>query len=54
MPRPYSGGTATMATGRYFSVPSFREGTNRPSGNGGYASNRDVPYQSVTFDVTSE
>ncbi len=25
-----------------------------PSGNGGYASNRDVPYQSVTFDVTSE
>ncbi len=25
-----------------------------PSGNGGYASNLDVPYQSVTFDVTSE
>ncbi len=24
-----------------------------PSGNEGYTSNRDVPYQSVTFDVTS-
>ncbi len=25
-----------------------------PSGNEGYTCNRDVPYQSVTFDVTSE
>ncbi len=25
VPRPYSGGTATMATGRYVSVPSFME-----------------------------
>ncbi len=25
VPRPYSGSTATMATGRYVSVPSFRE-----------------------------
>ncbi len=25
VPRPYSGGTATMATGRYVSVPAFRE-----------------------------
>ncbi len=44
-PRPYSGGTATMATGRYISVPSFRER--------GLHYNWDVPCQSVTFDVTS-
>ncbi len=43
MTRPYSGGTTTVATGRTSPFP--------PSGNEGYIRNRDVPFQSVTFDV---
>ncbi len=39
--RPLSGGTEAVATGT-------------PSGNEGYIRNQDVPYQSVTLDVTSE
>ncbi len=41
----YSGGTATVAMG-YVSIPSFRER--------GLVHNRDVPCQSVMFDVRSE
>ncbi len=40
--RPLSGGTGAMTS----PFP--------PSGNEGYIRNRDVPYQSVTLDVTSE
>ncbi len=40
MTRQLSGGTATVATGRDVSVPSFRDE--------GYIRNRDVPFQSVT------
>ncbi len=40
--RPLSGGTGAVAT----SFP--------PSGNEGYIRNQDVPYQSVTLDVTED
>ncbi len=39
--RPLSGGTGAVAT-------------NEGSGNEGYIRNQNVPYQSVTLDVTSE
>ncbi len=43
MTRPYSGGTMIVAMGRTSSFPS--------SGNEGYIGYRDIPFQSVTFDV---
>ncbi len=46
--RPLSGGTGAVATGRDVTSPF------PPSGNEGYIRNRDVPYQSVTLNVTSE
>ncbi len=43
MTRLYSGGTTTVATGCTSLFP--------PSGNEGYIRNRDVPFQSVMFDI---